>query len=100
VLFEAVVHAVHRAAPAAVIAFNTAPEVSADAVAVVAALLSRSDVPVCGHSMRQLRLAKSEDRRSVVMPHYGMMGKRNIKLEHRSARVELRPVRCCAYFTR
>ena len=33
VLFEAVVHAVHRAAPAAVIAFNTVPEVSADAVA-------------------------------------------------------------------
>jgi hypothetical protein len=32
-LFEAVVNAVHRAAPAAVIAFNTVPEDSADAVA-------------------------------------------------------------------
>ena len=32
-LFEAVVNAVHRAAPAATIAFNTAPEDSADAAA-------------------------------------------------------------------
>ena len=32
-LFETVVNAVHRAAPAAVIAFNTVPEDSADAVA-------------------------------------------------------------------
>jgi hypothetical protein len=32
-LFEAVVNAVHRAAPAATIAFNTRPEDSADAVA-------------------------------------------------------------------
>jgi hypothetical protein len=32
-LFEAVVNAVHRAAPAAAIAFNTAPEDSADAAA-------------------------------------------------------------------
>jgi hypothetical protein len=57
VLFEAVVHAVHRAASAAVIAFNTVPEVSGDAVARwLPTLLSRSDVPVCGHSMRHLRL--------------------------------------------
>jgi hypothetical protein len=33
VLFEAVVNAVHRAAPAATIAFNTRPEDSADAAA-------------------------------------------------------------------
>ena len=33
VLFEAVVNAVHRAAPAAAIAFNTRPEDSADAAA-------------------------------------------------------------------
>ena len=32
-LFEAVINAVHRAAPAAVIAFNTRPEDSADAAA-------------------------------------------------------------------
>ena len=33
VLFEAVINAIHRGAPAAAIAFNTRPEVSADAAA-------------------------------------------------------------------